>query len=142
MVAACVLTIHLYSSLQALLRVWQACQWPTHSTLCAHDCKPKAAQEGISSWVCYMCTCRAWVCYMYSCHDGDPCAPLVGCIIRQVLYSGVIDCLRKTLEADGFRGLYRGLGPNMLKAVPAMGISYAGKKQLALAIGVQINNAH
>lgn len=40
-------------------------------------------------------------------------------------YSGVVDCFRKTLAEEGVRGLYRGIGPNFAKAVPAMAISYA-----------------
>ncbi len=39
-------------------------------------------------------------------------------------YTGTLDVLRRTLAAEGARGLYRGIGPNMLKVLPATGISY------------------
>ena len=37
---------------------------------------------------------------------------------------GPIEVIRHTLESDGPRGFYRGLLPNMLKVLPATGISY------------------
>jgi len=40
-------------------------------------------------------------------------------------YDGLVDCLTQTVRAEGPRGLYRGIIPNMLKAVPAMAISYS-----------------
>ena len=42
-------------------------------------------------------------------------------------YNGLADCLRQTYsdrEGGGVRALYRGILPNMLKAVPAISISY------------------
>jgi len=49
-------------------------------------------------------------------------------------YSGLLDCLRQTVRGEGVRGLYAGLVPNMLKAVPAVAISYTvfetSKRQL------------
>lgn len=39
--------------------------------------------------------------------------------------SGIMDCIRQIISRDGYLGLYRGLGPNMLKAVPSISISYA-----------------
>lgn len=40
-------------------------------------------------------------------------------------YTGTADCFRKTIKHEGVAGLYRGLGPNFLKALPAIAISYA-----------------
>ena len=40
-------------------------------------------------------------------------------------YNGALDCLRDVLQRDGVRGLYRGLGPNFVKTLPAITISYA-----------------
>ncbi|ANB14840.1 Ca(2+)-binding ATP:ADP antiporter SAL1 [Sugiyamaella lignohabitans] len=39
-------------------------------------------------------------------------------------YKGFRDVLRKTVERDGYRGLFRGLGPNLAKVAPAVSISY------------------
>ena len=44
---------------------------------------------------------------------------------RPVVYSGMMDCFQQTIRADGFFGLYRGLLPNFLKALPAISVSYA-----------------
>ncbi|CAM9148613.1 unnamed protein product, partial [Discosporangium mesarthrocarpum] len=41
------------------------------------------------------------------------------------VYTGTWDCFRRTVKHQGFRGLYRGLGPNFLKALPSIAISYA-----------------
>ena len=43
---------------------------------------------------------------------------------RPVLYTGTVDCARAIYTAHGVRGLYAGIGPNMLKAVPAISIGY------------------
>lgn len=39
-------------------------------------------------------------------------------------YSGLVGCLSWTLQNEGVRGLYRGIVPNLLKAVPSISISY------------------
>lgn len=41
-----------------------------------------------------------------------------------VQYGSSWDCFRQTVAVDGFRGLYRGVGPNLLKVMPATSISY------------------
>lgn len=43
---------------------------------------------------------------------------------RPVVYQGILDCVRKTVAEGGIRGLYRGMLPNFLKALPAISISY------------------
>ncbi|CAN0176106.1 unnamed protein product [Ascophyllum nodosum] len=40
-------------------------------------------------------------------------------------YKGTWDCFRRTVKHEGVMGLYRGLRPNFLKALPAIAISYA-----------------
>lgn len=40
-------------------------------------------------------------------------------------YRGLSDCFRDIVATNGVVGLYRGIGPNFLKAVPAASISYA-----------------
>ena len=39
-------------------------------------------------------------------------------------YDGLVGCLVHTVRAEGVRGLYRGIVPNLLKAVPSISISY------------------
>eukprot|EP00957_Ditylum_brightwellii_P116857 8913967-Ditylum_brightwellii.AAC.1 len=39
-------------------------------------------------------------------------------------YKGIIDAFTKTLQTEGFAGLYSGLGPTLLVAVPNFAISY------------------
>ena len=41
------------------------------------------------------------------------------------MYRGMIDCFVKTRREEGLIGLYRGIGPNFLKTIPAISISYA-----------------
>jgi solute carrier family 25 phosphate transporter 23/24/25/41 len=44
---------------------------------------------------------------------------------KPMLYSGVLDCIRKTWVQDGSRGLMRGVTPNLLKAAPAAAVNLA-----------------
>ena len=39
-------------------------------------------------------------------------------------YDGLVGCLADTVKHEGVRGLYRGIVPNLLKAVPSISISY------------------
>lgn len=39
-------------------------------------------------------------------------------------YDGLVGCLMQTVRDEGVRGLYRGIVPNLLKAVPSISISY------------------
>lgn len=39
-------------------------------------------------------------------------------------YTGLIDVYQKTVARDGYRGLWRGLLPNLAKVAPAVSISY------------------
>jgi solute carrier family 25 phosphate transporter 23/24/25/41 len=47
-----------------------------------------------------------------------------GMVGRPQRFSGVLDCVRQTVRANGVKGLYKGIGPNFLKAMPAISISY------------------
>ena len=49
-------------------------------------------------------------------------------------YDGMVDCFRKTIAAGGMRALYAGLGPNFLKALPAISISYVVFEKSKVAI--------
>lgn len=40
-------------------------------------------------------------------------------------YKSMVDCFLHTMRRDGVVGLYRGIGPNVLKNVPSISISYA-----------------
>ncbi|CAN6647624.1 calcium-binding mitochondrial carrier Sal1p [Trichomonascus vanleenenianus] len=39
-------------------------------------------------------------------------------------YTGFTDVFQKTVARDGYKGLFRGLGPNLAKVAPAVSISY------------------
>ena len=41
------------------------------------------------------------------------------------VYSGITDCLRKTYRAEGFTGLFSGLGPTLCSIIPYAGVSFA-----------------
>ncbi|KAJ5740305.1 hypothetical protein N7493_000177 [Penicillium malachiteum] len=47
-----------------------------------------------------------------------------GTVLHPATYTGIADVARKTLAAEGPRGLYKGLTPNLLKVAPAVSISY------------------
>jgi solute carrier family 25 phosphate transporter 23/24/25/41 len=45
-----------------------------------------------------------------------------GTAVHRRTYEGFADCFRQTVEHEGYRGLYKGLTPNLLKVVPAVAI--------------------
>ncbi|KAJ6036683.1 hypothetical protein N7540_000962 [Penicillium herquei] len=47
-----------------------------------------------------------------------------GTVLHPATYTGIADVARKTLAAEGPRGLYKGLTPNLMKVAPAVSISY------------------
>eukprot|EP00607_Mallomonas_marina_P003331 CAMPEP_0182430114 /NCGR_PEP_ID=MMETSP1167-20130531/37049_1 /TAXON_ID=2988 /ORGANISM="Mallomonas Sp, Strain CCMP3275" /LENGTH=277 /DNA_ID=CAMNT_0024614799 /DNA_START=31 /DNA_END=864 /DNA_ORIENTATION=- len=49
-------------------------------------------------------------------------------------YSGMMDCFYQTVRDSGLKGLYRGIGPNFLKSVPSISISYAVFETVSSAI--------
>jgi len=58
---------------------------------------------------------------------------------QKPLYSGMVDCVRKTIAADGIAGLWRGLGPNVCRnsVINAAELAtYDQIKQLLLGVGL------
>ena len=59
-----------------------------------------------------------------------------GTAIHPPTYTGIIDVTVKTVKGEGWRGLFKGITPNLLKVVPAVSITYVvydnSKKLLGL----------
>lgn len=47
-----------------------------------------------------------------------------GTILHPPTYTGIVDVAQKTIKQEGFRGLFKGITPNLLKVVPAVSITY------------------
>lgn len=47
-----------------------------------------------------------------------------GTVLHRPTYTGIVDVTRKTIQGEGFRGLFKGVTPNLLKVAPAVSISY------------------
>ena len=47
-----------------------------------------------------------------------------GTKIHPPVYKGVVDVTVRTIKGEGWRGLFKGLTPNLLKVVPAVSITY------------------
>lgn len=47
-----------------------------------------------------------------------------GTAMHPPTYTGIMDVARKTVRNEGFRGLYKGLTPNLLKVAPALSITW------------------
>ena len=47
-----------------------------------------------------------------------------GTRVRRVAHPGGIDAIRNIVRRSGFKGLYYGLFPNLLKVAPSMGTSF------------------
>ncbi|KAF2018709.1 calcium dependent mitochondrial carrier protein-like protein [Aaosphaeria arxii CBS 175.79] len=59
-----------------------------------------------------------------------------GTVLHPRTYTGIVDVTRQTIQGEGFRGLFKGLTPNLLKVVPAVSITYVvydkSKKMIGL----------
>jgi len=47
-----------------------------------------------------------------------------GTAIHPPTYTGIVDVCVKTVRGEGWRGLFKGITPNLLKVVPAVSITY------------------
>lgn len=47
-----------------------------------------------------------------------------GTVMHPPTYTGIWDVARKTYRNEGFRGMYKGLTPNLLKVAPALSITW------------------
>ncbi|KAH6996961.1 mitochondrial carrier domain-containing protein [Ilyonectria destructans] len=59
-----------------------------------------------------------------------------GTSMHKATYTGIWDVTQKTIQREGYRGLYKGLTPNLLKVAPALSITWVvyenSKKTLGL----------
>lgn len=60
-----------------------------------------------------------------------------GTVLHPRTYDGILDVARKTLQAEGVRGLYRGLTPNLMKVAPAVSISYIVYENMKRLLGLK-----
>lgn len=47
-----------------------------------------------------------------------------GTSMHRATYTGIWDVTTKTIQREGYRGLYKGLTPNLLKVAPALSITW------------------
>lgn len=47
-----------------------------------------------------------------------------GTAMHSATYTGIWDVTQKTIQREGYRGLYKGLTPNLLKVAPALSITW------------------
>lgn len=47
-----------------------------------------------------------------------------GTVLHPPTYTGIVDVAQKTIKQEGFRGLFKGITPNLLKVVPSVSITY------------------
>lgn len=57
-----------------------------------------------------------------------------GTILHPPTYTGIVDVAQRTIKNEGFRGLYKGLAPNLFKVVPAVSITYVVYEQAKKAM--------
>ncbi|KAK4989557.1 hypothetical protein LTR50_003164 [Elasticomyces elasticus] len=60
-----------------------------------------------------------------------------GTVVHQRRYSGLRDVWRQTTKNEGYRGLFKGLTPNLVKVVPAVAISYVVYEKTKQAMGLK-----
>lgn len=47
-----------------------------------------------------------------------------GTVMHRDTYTGIWDVTQKTIQREGYKGLYKGLTPNLLKVAPALSITW------------------
>jgi solute carrier family 25 phosphate transporter 23/24/25/41 len=52
-------------------------------------------------------------------------------------YTGIMDAYHKAVTKDGYRGLFRGLAPNLAKVAPAVSISYLVYENTKTMLGLE-----
>lgn len=60
-----------------------------------------------------------------------------GTAIHPPTYTGVWDVTTKTIKGEGYRGLFKGITPNLLKVVPAVSITYVVYDNSKAALGLR-----
>lgn len=60
-----------------------------------------------------------------------------GTVIHPPTYTGIIDVTMKTIKGEGWRGLFKGITPNLLKVVPAVSITYVVYDNSKRALGLR-----
>lgn len=60
-----------------------------------------------------------------------------GTVLHPPTYNGILDVVRKTIKAEGVRGFYKGITPNLLKVAPAVSISYVVYENAKRALGLK-----
>ncbi|KAI0997677.1 Calcium-binding mitochondrial carrier [Podosphaera aphanis] len=59
-----------------------------------------------------------------------------GTVLHPHVYDGIWDVARQTIKNEGFKGLFKGITPNLIKVIPAVSITYMvyeyGKKVMHL----------
>lgn len=59
-----------------------------------------------------------------------------GTVLHKPTYTGIIDVTVKTIQGEGFRGLFKGVTPNLLKVAPAISISYVVYENAKKVLGL------
>lgn len=57
---------------------------------------------------------------------------------RAVVYTGMTDCMRRTVQEEGMKALFKGLWPNYIKVVPSIAIAFATYEKLKEVMGVEL----
>lgn len=60
-----------------------------------------------------------------------------GTAMHPPTYTGIWDATQKTIQREGYRGLYKGLTPNLLKVAPALSITWVVYENSKRALGLQ-----
>ena len=60
-----------------------------------------------------------------------------GTVLHPPTYTGLVDVTVKTIKKEGFRGLFKGITPNLLKVVPSVSITYVVYENSKKALGLQ-----
>ncbi|KAH7149798.1 mitochondrial carrier domain-containing protein [Dactylonectria estremocensis] len=59
-----------------------------------------------------------------------------GTAMHKATYTGIWDVTRKTIQREGYRGLYKGLTPNLLKVAPALSITWVVYENSKTTLGL------
>lgn len=67
----------------------------------------------------------AFTAFWIPCYPIDFCKTLIQTDnVNNPRYSGLMDCMRQTVRAEGIAGLYKGIGPCLARAFPANAVTF------------------
>eukprot|EP00177_Eucheuma_denticulatum_P008215 GFKZ01014951.1.p1 GENE.GFKZ01014951.1~~GFKZ01014951.1.p1 ORF type:complete len:312 (-),score=37.65 GFKZ01014951.1:537-1472(-) len=97
---------------------------------------PGQATKDLSAGQLMFAGGTAGLAFWIPCYPIDFCKTLIQTDnVNNPRYSGLMDCMRQTVKAEGVAGLYKGIGPCLARAFPANAVTFLAYQWTKSVIG-------